>query len=133
MSYLSYPAEISLFSASNDFFPARLASTTNIIFATYFQYTDKIHCDLIRRFIVHSISANNYILIVYCYDSNTIYPIIILSRTKETQIATYNTVITLLEQRGFTPKLATLDNETSDLLLQALENADIAINPLRTS
>ena len=50
------------------------------------------------------------------------------SRTKEGQIVAYSIFITLLKQRGFSPKLATLDNETSDLLLQSLESSDIAIN-----
>ena len=111
---LSYPAPISPAHASNDAFPARLDSTTNVVFATCFQCTGKIYGDPIGRFIAPSISGNNYILIVYCYDSNTIDPIAMSSRTKEAQIATYNTVITLLKQRGFSPKLATLDNETSD-------------------
>ena len=124
----SYPASISPDRASNDAFPAQLDYTTNIVFATCFKYTGNIYGYLTGRFIAPSISGNSYILIVYCYDSNTIHPIAMPSRTKEAQIAAYNTVITLLKQRGFSPKLATLDNETSDLLLQSLESADIAIN-----
>lgn len=50
------------------------------------------------------------------------------SRTRESQIATYTTTIKLPKQRSFTQKLATLDNETSDLLLQSLKNADLSIN-----
>ena len=51
-----------------------------------------------------------------------------LSRTIESQVAAYSTITTLIKQIGFSPKLATLDNETSDFLLQSLENTDIAIN-----
>ena len=50
------------------------------------------------------------------------------SRTKEGQIVAYNIIITLLKQRSFSPKLATRDNETSDLLLQSLKSANISIN-----
>ena len=124
----SYPASISPDRASNDAFPAQLDYTTNIVFATCFKYTGNIYGYLTGRFIAPSISGNSYILIVYCYDSNTIHPIAMPSRTKEAQIVTYNTIITLLNQRGFSPKLDTLDNETSDLFLQSLESVHIVIN-----
>ena len=50
-----------------------------------------------------------------------------LSWEKEAKIAAYNTIITLLKQRRFTPKLVTLDNETSNVLLQSFESAAITI------
>ena len=87
----------------------------------YFHYIGKIYGDTAGRFIVSSISSSNYILIVYYYDSNTIHPIAIPSRIKEANIADCNAVITLLKQRGFAPKLATVDNKRSYLLLQYLE------------
>ena len=62
------------------------------------------------RFIAPSISGNTYILVVYCYDSNTIHSIAMQSRTKESQVAAYQTVIALLKHRDFSPKLASLDN-----------------------
>ena len=80
------------------------------------------------RFIAPSISGNTYILVVYCYDSNTIHPIAMQSRTKESQVAAYQTVIALLKHRDFSPKLASLDNEMSDLLLQSLESDEITIH-----
>ena len=88
----------------------------------------KLYSDPAGRFITPSISSNNYILVIYRYDSSTIHPIAMPFRTKKSQVAAYKTDITLLKQKGFSPKLATLDNETSDLLLQSLENNDIAIH-----
>ena len=124
----SRPVDLSPSSAYNDDFPARLDSSTNIVFDTYFQCSSKIFGDSAGRLIAPSISGNNYILVVYCYDNNTIHPISMPSTTKESQIVAYSTVTFLLKNRGFSPKLATLDNVTSELLLQSLENDDIAIN-----
>ena len=79
----SWPADLLPSSASNDAFPARLDFTTNLVFATCFQCSGKIFGDPVGRFIAPSISGNNYILVVYYYDSNTIHPIAMPSRTKE--------------------------------------------------
>ena len=49
------------------------------------------------------------------------------SHTKESLVLAYKTVTSLLESKGMTPKLATLDNETSELLLTSLESSDIEI------
>ena len=57
----SQPDQLSPSSASNDAFPARIDSTTNLVFATCFQCSGKIFGDPAGRFIAPSISGNNYI------------------------------------------------------------------------
>ena len=90
--------------------------------------TGKIFGDPTSGFIAPSISGNNYIIIIYNYDINTIQPIAIPSRTKEALVTTYKIITSLLQSRDMTQKVATLDNETSELLLTSFEPSDISIN-----
>ena len=53
--------------------PAKVTQRSNIIFASCFQATGKIYGDPTGRFVVPSISGNEYILVVYNYDANTIH------------------------------------------------------------
>ena len=61
-------------------FPARVSRNTGSLFVHWIQSTEG---DSTGRFIEPSTSGNIYILIVYNYDSNTIYPVVILFHTKE--------------------------------------------------
>ena len=115
-------------SASNDDVPARIPRNTYSLFVHYIQSTGKIFGDPTGRFIEPSSSGNNYILIVYSYDSNTIHPVAMPYRSKQSLVIAYTTVTSLLESKGMTPKLTTLDNETSELLLTSLVSSDIEIN-----
>ena len=49
------------------------------------------------------------------------------SCTKESLIAAYKTITSFLQSRGMIPKLETLDNDTSELLLTSLKSSDISI------
>ena len=54
-----------------------------------------------------------YICIFYIYDANFIKSVALKSRKKEEFMRAYNEAYLFCQQRGFTPKLHTLDNETS--------------------
>ena len=49
------------------------------------------------------------------------------SRTKESLVTAYNTILSFLHSRGMTPTFATLDNETSEMLLTSLESSGLTI------
>ena len=53
------------------------------IFSAYAQATCTIHSDPTGRFIHPSVAGNNYYLVVYCYDSNSIYVEATTSRLAE--------------------------------------------------
>ena len=74
-----------------------------------------------------SISENNYILIIYDYDSNTIHGPAMPDRKKESQVTAFEIILLLLKSRGLTPKLLRLDNETSIFLIDFLSEKNIAI------
>ena len=125
---ISCNPEISPTSASNDAFPAHIDTKIDSVYVNCFKSTGKIFGDPTGRFIAPSIIGNNYILVIYNYDSNTIHPIAMPSRTKESLVTAYNTIISFLKSKGMTPTFATLDNETSDLLLTSLESSGLTIN-----
>eukprot|EP00957_Ditylum_brightwellii_P123394 9408426-Ditylum_brightwellii.AAC.1 len=71
------------------------------------------YANLTGKFPIPSISGNNYILVLYDYDSNTILAIAMKNRTEEEIICAYNVLHTHLTDRGLTPKFQILDNEAS--------------------
>ena len=75
---------------------------------------------------VLSISGNNYILVIYDYDSNTIHGQAIPDRKKESQVTVYEIILLVLKSRGLTPKLLRLDNETSTFLIDFMSEENFA-------
>jgi hypothetical protein len=60
------------------------------------------------------VSGNQYLLIVYEYDSNYIHAEPMIDRTGPSIIAAYQRSIAFLQSRGFKPLLQRLDNEATD-------------------
>eukprot|EP00957_Ditylum_brightwellii_P119507 9118007-Ditylum_brightwellii.AAC.1 len=73
--------------------------------------TGKTYADLTGCFPVTSTSGNNYILVLYDYDSNAILAMAMKNRTEGEIIRVYNTLYEHLVGRGLTPKFQVLDNE----------------------
>jgi hypothetical protein len=93
--------------------------------------TGQIGSDQTGRFVVPSTSGNNYIFLLYDYDSNSIHAEPIPTRKKESIKEAYSTVLRLLQHRGLRPKLHRLDNEASQLLTDFMtdEQVDYQLTP----
>jgi hypothetical protein len=78
--------------------------------------TGQVGSDQTGRFIVPSTSGNNYIFVLYDYDSNSIHAEPIPNRKQASIKTAYETVLRLLQGRGLRPKLHRLDNGASQLL-----------------
>ncbi len=98
---------------------------TNNIYADCRAITGNIGLDQTGRFIVPSTSGNNYLFILYDYDSNSIQAEPIPNRKKESIKAAYEKMLRLLQRRGLHPQLHRLDNEASQLLKEFITNEDI--------
>ena len=75
--------------------------------------THKIATDLTGRFPVRSSKGNQYILVAYEYDSNSILVEPVKNRSEAEHLRAYNNVYKYLTERGFTPEHQRLDNEAS--------------------
>lgn len=87
--------------------------------------TGKTYSDLTGRFPVVSSRGNQYIFIMYDYDSNAILAEPIKNRTAGEIVRACTTLHDLLTQRGLQPKLHVMDNEASQSLQQAINSRDI--------
>jgi hypothetical protein len=104
---------------------------TGYIYADCQLATGQIYTDPTGHFLVPSISGNQYLLVLYDYDSNFIHAKPMKNRTKETILAAYRRVLILFKSRALQPKLATLDNKASAILQQYLhdKNLDFQLVP----
>ncbi|KAI2502091.1 Reverse transcriptase (RNA-dependent DNA polymerase) [Fragilaria crotonensis] len=95
-------------------------------FAAVFEpASGQIHSDQTGKFIVASSSGNNYVLIVYDYDSNSILVAPMRSRTGPCILAAFQTIHARLVAAGLRPQLHRLDNECSVALKTFLRDAEI--------
>jgi hypothetical protein len=101
-------------------------------FASCQPITGKTFSDQTGRFICPSISGNQYLFVLYDYDSNTIHAEPIPSRTKHQILQAFKKVTTKLERCGFKPQLHRLDNEASNLLKDYMhdQNIDFQLTPV---
>jgi hypothetical protein len=98
---------------------------TNNIYADCRAITGNIGSDQTGRFIAPSTRGNNYLFILYNYDSNSIQAEPIPNRKKESIKAAYKKILRLLQRRGLHPQLHGLDNEASQLLKDFIPEEDI--------
>ena len=99
---------------------------THHCFAAVFEpAAGQIHTDQTGRFVVASTSGNNYILVLYDYDSNSILVEPLRSRTGPCILAGYRVLHSRLVAAGLRPKLQRLDNECSAALKQFMLDEDI--------
>jgi hypothetical protein len=85
----------------------------------------QIYTDQTGIFPVVSIKGNNYIMILYDYDSNTILAQLIKDRTAPELLRAFQVMEQELVARGLKPKLMKLDNEASKLLKTYLHQQNI--------
>ena len=102
-----------------------MLSRTHHIFADCRPVTGQIFSDLPGRFVIPSFRGNDYMLVVYDYDSNIILAEPMKNRTAKSTVAAYQTTHQLLVKRGLKPSLQRLDNEASAALRTYLDDHQI--------
>jgi hypothetical protein len=109
------PSEAS--TAEDDEFPPGLSddndTNNSCFYADIVQPTGQIYTDLTGKFIAPSSNGNNYLFILYDYDSNCILAEPMKNRTAQCILGAYKTLHTKLVKAGLKPKLQRLDNECS--------------------
>ena len=101
----------------HDQFPQDTQSeNTNLVFFKTVDLSGKIYTDQTGRFPVTSRKGNNYILVAYHFDSNTIHAEPLKTRSGLDLTAAYQKIHSLLTNRGLRPHLHILDNECPNVL-----------------
>ncbi len=98
---------------------------TNNVFVDNIDITGRTFSDQTGRFVCPSISGNNYIFILYDYDTNSIHAVAIPNRKKESLLSAMKHITKKLTRRGFKPVLHKMDNEVSDLMREYLDDENI--------
>ena len=113
----------------NDHFPINenLHSPTNECMAIIMPFTSKDtgYADLTGRFPFVSSRGNQYLLIVYDYDSNAILAEPIKSRRAKDITTAFQKIHKKLSKRGAAPKFYILDNEISGEFKSALDKNEL--------
>ena len=78
---------------------------TNIVLVSMFRPSKLIYSDLTGRLPVKSARGNQYIFLLYNYDSNTIHVRPLRSRTGTAIVAAYDSIYAYLCARGLIPEL----------------------------
>ena len=87
--------------------------------------TGKTYSDQTGHFRVDSSSGNKYIMVLYDYDSNAILTAALPNKQASSIKNAYTTLYHRLCQRGFKPRLHTLDNEASNILKEFLTDHQV--------
>ena len=95
------------------------------------QPTGQIYTDQTGKFVQPSSNGNNYLLILYDYDSNCILAEPLKSCTANAILGAYKMLHTQLCNAGLCPQLQCLDNECSEPLKQFMtsQNVDFQLVP----
>ena len=102
------------------------AEQTQECFAVINAFDKKAYSDLTGRYPHISSRGNQYILVVYDYDSSGILVEPLKNRQAAAITNAWHTIHTRLERHGNAPKLYVLDNEISFEFKKALRKKDIA-------
>ncbi|GAX09321.1 hypothetical protein FisN_6Lu323 [Fistulifera solaris] len=105
--------------------PASDAELSHHCFAGIIQPTGQKYSDQTGRFPALSSTGNNYLFVMYDYDSNCIFAEPIASRKAFDILAAFKTVHTTLCRAGLKPRLHRLDNECDISLKEFMGDANI--------
>ena len=103
---------------------------TNVIMAAVHDITHREGAafgDLAGRYPIPSNRGNNYILVIYHYNSNAILAEPMKARNKGDILQAYRKIHTKLVLHGLKPRLQMLDNEVSTILLNYMEKNKIDV------
>ncbi len=103
---------------------------TNVVYATI-ETQGKIYTDQTGRFPVPSSKGNQYIMVMYDYDTNAILTEPLKNRTGSEILRGYQKLHKYLVVRGFKPQVHWLDNEASTALKEynKIHNIDYQLVP----
>jgi hypothetical protein len=106
-------------------------SRSHALFAAVINPTRQIYTDQTGQFVLPSSNGNNYLMVVYDYDSNHIFAQPFRNRTIKCILDAYKIVHAPLFKAGLRPRLQRLDNECSAILKDFLqtENVDYQLVP----
>ena len=103
-------------------------SRSNHVFVATYSTEDiksEIHTDLTGRFPVTSTNGNEYIFVLYNYDSNAILIEPLKNRSSQSIVNAYELILKRLCKAGLRPKLQRLNNEASALLRDFMKEQNI--------
>jgi hypothetical protein len=109
----------------DDFHPAHLDTRSHQCFVTFMEATGQVYTDQTGKFVSPSSTGNNYIMILYDYDSNHIFAEPFPNRQAATLLKAYQRLHKRLCTAGLKPQLQRLDNECSTILKDYLHEEDI--------
>ena len=109
----------------NDLCPTGNASRTHACYAATIAPTGQIYSDQTGRFVIPSSTGNNYIMIIYDYDSNFIFAQPYKNRTAKCLLDAYKILHARLCNAGLKPRLQRLDNECSQMLKEFMDKEAI--------
>jgi hypothetical protein len=103
----------------------RTGERTHFVYAAVSEPTGQVYTDQTGRFIIPSSTGNNYLLVLYDYDSNSILAEPMKNRTAKSILAAYKSVHAKLCAAGLRPKLQRLDNECSQVLKDFMHEEEV--------
>jgi hypothetical protein len=113
----------------DEFEPAPLASDneerTHECFAALIQPSGLVYTDQTGRFICPSESGNNYLMVMYDYDSDAILAEPVPNCNKKSLLAASKKMHAKLVAAGIRPKFQRLDNECSDIMKEFMQEQGI--------
>jgi hypothetical protein len=99
---------------------------THCHYAATVPITGQVYTDQTGRFVVPSSNGNNYLIVLYDYDSNVIMAHAIPSRSAKDILAGYKILHARLCEAGLKPQLQRLDNECSTILKDFMDEKGIS-------
>jgi hypothetical protein len=105
--------------------PNPITTTTHECFTAIFEPNGQVYSDQTGRFVIPSSSGNNYIMVLYDYDSNSIFAQPSKNRTAACILDAYKILHKHLTQAGLKPRLQRLDNECSKIMKQFMHDQDV--------
>jgi hypothetical protein len=93
----------------------KLGTKTHLVYAVLVGQ-GQLYTDLKGKFPVRSSKENSYVMVCYVYDCNYVKVFQMKSRSSSEWVKAYDHIHQELTDKGFKPKLQTLDNEASAAL-----------------
>jgi hypothetical protein len=111
---------------NTDAFPTDTTTTrSHHCYALIFEPTGQIYTDQTGKFVTPSSNGNNYLMVVYDYDSNCIFAEPFKNKSAQSILTAYQTVHAKLCAAGLRPQLQRLDNECSAILKQFMRDEQV--------
>lgn len=109
-----------------DRYPVRVKERTNIVLTKISDHSGHNFVDGTGRFPVPSSQGNQYVLVMYSWDSNYIHHELMKNRSAVELTAAYKRGITFYATHGFKPSFQRIDNEAPQVLLDFMRQEDIS-------